>query len=370
MLPPIFARAFLPAVLCFPLLAVAHDGHSHSIDSDEDSRPLDPKHEHSVLGINTQAKHILVCFQAVDAAVNENNKPDIASHFAKFKGVKTRRDGDTLFVESNGLPEHNMMVGIRSWQQQVPLPQPFSGNNAWQIPLKPKLAANPISAKDNLFRGAIALAVNGVPIFNALNNRGEDAFLAGELDQWGGHCGRGDDYHYHAAPVHLEKIVGKGHPIAFALDGFPIYGFTQADGSPVGRLDQYNGQFDRDGNYHYHATKTYPYINGGMRGVVSVRGGQVEPQPRDAPVRPAFQPLRGATITDFQKTKDQSVLTYTIRGQIGTVTYSPIGESSWKFIYAEPRRPSRTETYQRRPRPDDRGGRQPAPRRGGRLPRR
>jgi hypothetical protein len=126
-----------------------------------------------------------------------------------------------------------MMLGIRSWQQQVPLPQPYTGRNAWQIPLNPRLAQQPISARDNLMRGAIALAVNGVPIFNALNNRGEDAYLAGELDRWGGHCGRGDDYHYHTAPVHLEKIVGQGKPIAFALDGFPIFGYTEPDGSPV-----------------------------------------------------------------------------------------------------------------------------------------
>lgn len=75
-----------------------------------------------------------------------------------------------------------MLVGIRSWQQQVPVAQPYTGSNAWQIPLKPRLADRPVSAKNNLYRGAIALAVNGVPIFNALNNRDEDALLAGELD--------------------------------------------------------------------------------------------------------------------------------------------------------------------------------------------
>ena len=94
-----------------------------------------------------------------------------------------------------------MMVGIKSWQQQVPLPQPYNGNNAWQIPLHPVVAENPISAKTNLFRGAIALAVNGIPIFNPQNNRGEVSQEIGELDEWGGHCGRADDYHYHAAPV-------------------------------------------------------------------------------------------------------------------------------------------------------------------------
>lgn len=351
----------------------AHDGHTHSGHhrDHQHTQTQSPAVQQRVQAINTQPRYVLVQFRPEEKNMKADaNKPAIAEYFDKFDGVKTRWNADTLFVESNGLPDHDMMVGIRSWQQQVPLPQPFTGNNAWQIPLKPKLALNPISAKNNLFRGAIALAVNGVPIFNALNNRGDDAYLAGELDKWGGHCGRGDDYHYHMAPVHLEEIVGKGNPIAFALDGFPIYGLTEADGSPVGKLDEYNGQFDRDGNYHYHATKTYPYINGGMRGEVTVRGDQIEPQPKDSPVRPALQPLRGATITDFKTTNKTSVLTYKVRNQTGKVTYVPINDSTWKFTYAEPNGSTRTETYERRGRPDERGGRRPPPPRGDRPPRR
>ena len=38
------------------------------------------------------------------------------------------------YVESNGMPDHRMMVGIRAWQQQVPIPQPYTGRNAWRIP--------------------------------------------------------------------------------------------------------------------------------------------------------------------------------------------------------------------------------------------
>ena len=117
-------------------------------------------------------------------------------------------DNDYWLVESNGMPSHNMMVGITSWQQQVPVSQPYLGANAWKIPRTPVLADVPVSARTGLFRGAIAIAVNGVPIFNALNNRGDDAFLAGELDEWGGHAGRADDYHYHVAPLHLQSLVG------------------------------------------------------------------------------------------------------------------------------------------------------------------
>jgi hypothetical protein len=75
-----------------------------------------------------------------------------------------------------------MMIGITAWQQQVPLSQPYTGKNVWRIPLKPVVATRPISARTARYRRAIALAVNGVPIFNALNNGGEDAYLAGELD--------------------------------------------------------------------------------------------------------------------------------------------------------------------------------------------
>ena len=70
------------------------------------------------------------------------------------------------------------------------------------------MGKEPMSAKTHFMRGAIALAANGIPIFNALNNRGDDAKKFGELDDFGGHCGKGDDYHYHDAPVFLEKTLG------------------------------------------------------------------------------------------------------------------------------------------------------------------
>jgi hypothetical protein len=146
------------------------------------------------------------------------------SAFAPYKKtISTTYDDTYYYVNSNGMPEHHMMVGITSWQQQVPIPQPYSGTNHWSIPLKPVYETSPLSTKTNFMKGAVALAVNGIPIFNALNNRGEDSFVIGELDQWGGHCGRADDYHYHAAPLHLSSTSGL-KPIAFALDGYAVYG--------------------------------------------------------------------------------------------------------------------------------------------------
>jgi phosphatidylethanolamine-binding protein (PEBP) family uncharacterized protein len=299
---------------------------------------------------------------------------DIAKAFEPFvdlKAISVHRDDRYFFVESNGIPDHPLMVGIRAWQQQVPLPQKYVGDNAWQIPLEPVPATNPVTTKDRFLRGAIALAVNGVPIFNPLNNRGEDAFLIGELDEYGGHCGRADDYHYHIAPVHLEKDVGKGMPIAYALDGYPIYGYTEPDGSAVNGLDRFNGHEDADGNYHYHATKTYPYLNGGFHGEVTERDGQVDPQPRAEPVRPALQPLRGATIVGYTApTPTSRRLTYEVGGRQGFVDYKVNGDGTLVFDSTDPSGKKTTETYT--PRGRGQGGRGgPGPRgEGGRGPRR
>ena len=295
----------------------------------------------------------------------QSDKPKIADHFKAFAKTKNelnrvnvRWDKQFLYVESKGMPDHEMMTGITAWQQQVPLPQPYTGDNAWRIPLNPVPAKNPMSAKENFFRGAIALAVNGVPIFNPIKNDGRtDTLLAGELDQWGGHCGRGDDYHYHVGPVHLETIVGKGNPIGVALDGYLLYGYEDPK-----NLDWLNGQKDDKGVYHYHSTKTYPYINGGFYGEVVERGGQVDPQPRAQGVRPAMPPLRGAKITGFENPKPGNyVVRYDVRGEKRSVEYTVAENGSAKFNFVSPQG-TKTENYS--PRQRGGGGRRDADRPG------
>lgn len=337
--------------------------------------PLDQLMERSLVSIADQQLAIeqinrrpsvkLVSFNGQDRNANpagsnmpnQSPRPAIANYFKAFeKSVKLRWDRDFLLVESNGIPDHPMMVGIRSWQQQVPLPQPYRGDNAWRIPLNPAPATKPATAKGQFLRGAIALAVNGIPIFNPLNNRGDDAYLFGELDDFGGHCGRADDYHYHIAPVHLEKLVGKGQPIAFALDGYPIYGYQDPNAADFAPLDWLNGHKDGQGNYHYHATDRYPYINGGFYGQVVERDGQVDPQPRAEPVRPSLPPLQGAKITQFEQHGQTSTLTYEVQGKPGTVRYLQKENGEVDFWFTDPSGISKAESY--RPR-----NRQSAPRR-------
>jgi len=283
-------------------------------------------------------------------ATNSPGKPSIADSFEPFallKAVKYRQDAQFFYVESNSMPDHRMMVGITAWQQQVPMPQPYFGDNAWRIPLEPVVAKNPLSAKSHFFRGAIALAANGIPIFNPIKNDGRtDTLLAGELDEFGGHCGRADDYHYHLAPTHLQEIVGKDKPIAYALDGYEIYGYTEPDGSKVEGLDQFNGHITPELGYHYHATKSYPYLNGGFHGEVVERDGQVDPQPRAEGVRPALPPLRGAKIVDFAESKaDSYQLTYEIRGKKGTVSYVLAKDGSAQFTFVDPNGRQSKESY-------------------------
>ena len=370
--------ATLLAALGTGSLALAHPGHSHrreagAASSNERTQAgsEEDQLETPVLASN-ELPLLLAQLDQAKARRDDGTVPGIAKAFEAFvksKAIKTRWDDRFFYVESKGIPDHRLMVGITAWQQQVPLPQPYSGDNSWQLPLHPVPAKKPQSAKGNFLRGAIAIAANGVPIFNPLNNRGEDSYLIGELDEFGGHCGRADDYHYHIAPVHLEKTLGKGLPIAYALDGYPIYGYEEPDGSKVVGLDAFNGHKDKDGNYHYHATQKYPYLNGGFYGEVTERGGQVDPQPRAEPIRPDLRPLRDAKITDFKETKPGSyVLTYDVRGKKGTVSYTLADDGSAKFVFVDTNGGTTNETYSPRRRGPGGNDRRPPPPRPGEPP--
>jgi hypothetical protein len=276
------------------------------------------------------------------------------SAFAPYKAqVNTSSDGNYYYVNSTGIPNHNMMVGIKSWQQQVPIPQPYTGANHWSIPLQPVYASSPLSTSTNLMKGALALAVNGIPIFNALNNRGEDSYTIGELDQWGGHCGRADDYHYHVAPLHLSTISGL-KPIAFALDGFPVYGLKEPDGSSMLALDNAHGH-EWKNSYHYHVTSNYPYVIGAMKGKVSLDPAtsapenQIIPQAFASPIRPALTPLNGAIIDDFvSPTNNSYQLSYHIGTKTGSVKFSWNATGLYNFTFTDINGTQTTSTYQRK----------------------
>jgi hypothetical protein len=172
-------------------------------------------------------------------------------------------DDTYLYIEATGVPDHEVMVGIQKWNGQYVVEQPYSGGNAFRIPLKPTVTSTPTSTAV----GPLGVAVNGVPIFNPFAQDGvTDAVANGEMDICGGHAGRADDYHYHAAPTCLMAKLPAGNPIGFAFDGFAIYGFEDPDGSKPTNVDMCNGHVGANGEYHYNTLTVAPYMLGCFRG--------------------------------------------------------------------------------------------------------
>lgn len=254
--------------------------------------------------LNTNDNNTETSSETVSETVESSLTEIIVSHFERFSGVTISSDDEYFYINSYSWPDHGMGKGITAWQEQVPIPQNYTGDNSWTIPLKPEIAATSLNTTEHLLKGALAVAVNGVPIFNVLNNRGVNAYLIGELDDWGGHFGRGDDYHYHLIPTHLEEIVGKESPLAYALDGYPVYGYTDET------LDKAFGRTDSNGNYRYHANIDAPYFIPFVKGVVTIDPfskapeDQIYPQPVQNPVRPSgdFKPVDGATVNGITQT--------------------------------------------------------------------
>ena len=196
---------------------------------------------------------------------------------ASTTGVATSTcDSTYAYIASNGLATHPMMNGITASNLQVPLATNFTGSNAWKIPLAPAIAATTTTAVD----GPIGVAINGVPIFNPCKQGGcqnGDTKVLGELDVCNGHAGRGDDYHYHAAPTCM--MAGQAasywntHPVGWALDGFAIFGYNNADGTVASRDGVCGGNTSTVSNgpagYSYHVTDASPYVLSCFRGTPS-----------------------------------------------------------------------------------------------------
>jgi phosphatidylethanolamine-binding protein (PEBP) family uncharacterized protein len=224
-----------------------------------------------------------------------------ASLNASTTGTATATcDTTNAYIASDGLATHAMMNGITATNLQIPVAQNFFGTKAWKIPLVPAIAATTTSAID----GPIGIAINGVPIFNPCKQGGcqnGDTKVLGELDDCNGHAGRADDYHYHAAPTCL--MAGQAasywdtHPLGWALDGFAIFGYNNADGTVANRDGVCGGNTSAVSNgpsgYSYHVTNTSPYVLSCFRGTPSsdlVNQGT------------KFSPLRVDPVTPFPVT--------------------------------------------------------------------
>ena len=188
-------------------------------------------------------------------------------------------DGTLVTIKYNALPDHTSAY----YPVGNPLHMAFSGitfggGNFVQNPnlistqsitLKIPVAPTVSSTHPATPMGVIGVALNGIPFFNQYAAGGSP--LGAEMnsfDQWWGHPQNTGMYHYHVEPKYLTTVKTTAWSImGFLLDGYPVYGPQEENGSTPTGLDVYHGHSHATvdfpaGTYHYHITTAAPYING------------------------------------------------------------------------------------------------------------
>lgn len=156
------------------------------------------------------------------------------------------------------------------------------------LPLNPEIAATPSCVP----MGPIGIALNGVAIFNALDDGGRDAVAHEVQDLCDGHPQMLGIYHYHGPSPCLPNETADNTLIGYALDGFGIYSMYDAHGNELTNVDldtchgrvsmvEWNGK--RVATYHYVLTREYPYTIGCFKGTPARW-----PRPEGARRRPRF----------------------------------------------------------------------------------
>lgn len=184
-----------------------------------------------------------------------------------------------LNVSGNGLPSH--VTGNFPISPSDPA-YPYDKNPnaiqsvaiAWGLPMNPQIAASPSCT--NL--GAIGVLLTGARVFNALDADGRDAVAHEVQDSCGGHPQSIGAYHYHNVSncVAQTDSAGSHSPlVGYIADGFGLYGNLGEGGKALvnADLDECHGHSHAltiNGTtitqYHYHATKEYPYTVGCFKG--------------------------------------------------------------------------------------------------------
>ncbi|MBQ4862768.1 Ig-like domain-containing protein [Pseudoalteromonas sp. MMG013] len=254
-------------------------------------------------------------------------------------------DTDHAYISSDTYPTHDLMNGITGTNEQIPVP---ATNYAAPIKLLPQRAS-----KLTTMDAALGVAVNGVPIYD-YSSAGEldvynydpskDTVVTGQLDNCGGHAGRGDDYHYHTAPTcMMNSIVGITDQtiIGWAYDGYPLYGHNNPDGSVIssGTLDVCNGQNDESFGYRYHTSIQPPYIFQCLVGEINTNI-----IPRVAPlsgpnsaIRANLTPPQGGVenLTHTISNTGSRTMSYTYNGQQYYVTYTPSSTQAYCYDFEQ-----------------------------------
>ncbi len=233
------------------------------------------------------------CGSKDDAAEPEQSL-DIPTVYQKIYGASSiTSDGTYLTIKTKGIPDHvSPYYQTSNSLYQAYSGETFGGNTfkknpnsisaqtlTFKIPLQP----TPATVNSATPLGPIGVALNGVALYNQYagpNNQALTSEIA-SFDKYCGHPQATGQYHYHVEPLYLTTVKStKSGLMGFLLDGFPVYGPEEEDGTTItsSMLDDFHGHEHAtvdypEGIYHYHFSSDAPYLNGngyyGKAGTVS-----------------------------------------------------------------------------------------------------
>ena len=191
-------------------------------------------------------------------------------------------EGTTVVLKSNTVPDHKSPYwGVGNALYEAPHAGMMVNPNlivsqtlTLRVPMTPAIAA----AGSDTPLGPMGMSVNGVPLFNQY--AAGRSPLTSEIisfDRYTGHPQQSGQYHYHMEPTWLTGNNGASSLIGVLIDGFPVYGTKETDGSSPSGLDSCNGHIHATpdvpaGLYHYHVTAAVPYISGCFKGTAGSVG--------------------------------------------------------------------------------------------------
>jgi len=191
------------------------------------------------------------------------------------------QSGSSLDVSGNGLPLAPITTGTFPIASTDAV-YPYDGNPnsiaaqtiSYTLPYNPTPAASP----GCLTGGRVAIAVNGVSIFDALDALGHDAVAREGQDACHGHPDQSSTYHYHgwifACVTDAGSASTNSSLLGYALDGYGIYGpWSNGKVLTTADLDECHGITSsvlwhgaQTSIYHYVATYDFPYTIGCYHG--------------------------------------------------------------------------------------------------------
>ncbi|MDE2026315.1 MAG: YHYH protein, partial [Patescibacteria group bacterium] len=204
--------------------------------------------------ISTSPKigYVYSCLQGVSTATTSQNESWIDGD-SWDAGEKTTVDGSVTWP--NAKFDVSMVGGLRVVRgNELPVTAttgtfPISSDDpAYQFDHNPnsiKLQALSLSLPADpqlgqpmcLPEGMIGIALNGVPIFSAIDNKGQDSVAHEMLDSCNGHPDSSGVYHYHGPSSCIPGSDKSDTLVGYALDGFGIYSHVDASGNEIKNSD-------------------------------------------------------------------------------------------------------------------------------------